>query len=88
MSRAEAAAMKAYPVKEEWIGNQYGYMGDVNGVSRIKYIEGYEQAERDITIKVKYWLAEIHRVCDITDEHGYHIELRDLMASLEKTLEE
>ena len=33
--------------------------------------------------KAKLWLAEIHRVCDITDEHGYRIELRGLQARFE-----
>lgn len=33
--------------------------------------------------KVKLWLAEIHRVCDITDENGYRIELRELRARFE-----
>ena len=50
-------------------------------------IKGYEQAEEDTIRTVKTWLSEIHRVCDITDENGYRIELRNLIASLEKTLE-
>ena len=33
--------------------------------------------------KAKLWLTEIHRVCDITDEHGYRIDLRELQARFE-----
>lgn len=34
--------------------------------------------------KAKGWIAEIHRVCDITDEHGYKIDLRELQARFEQ----
>jgi len=36
----------------------------------------------------KTFLSEIHRVCDITDENGYRIELRDLQARFEKYINE
>lgn len=49
---------------------------------------GYEQAEKDLILRTKRWIAEIHRICDITDEHGYSIELRDLVASFEKTIKD
>ena len=43
-----------------------------------------EYVRKDVFIKkAKLWLAEIHRVCDITDEHGYSIELRGLQARFE-----
>lgn len=43
-----------------------------------------EYVRKDAFIKkAKLWLAEIHRVCDITDEHGYRIELRELQAIFE-----
>ena len=48
MSRAEESASKAYPIKKEWVGNQYGYWWDVNEDSRVKYQEGYEQALKDL----------------------------------------
>lgn len=54
--RAEQAALKAYPVKEAWEGNQYGSWGDVNTDCRAKYQEGYEQAEKDMIEKVTEWL--------------------------------
>ena len=57
-------------------------------LERDGFIKGYEQAEKDTLRKVEKWLAEIHRVCDITDENGYRIELRDLTALLEKAMEE
>ena len=43
-----------------------------------------DYAEKEFLIKAKRFLSEIHRVCDITDEHGYRIELRELQARLEK----
>ena len=86
--RAEEAALKAYPVYGKWVGNQYGYWdNDINSTLRKAYLQGYEQAEKDTLRKVEKWLAEIHRVCDITDENGYRIELRDLTALLEKAME-
>lgn len=49
-----------------------------------KMIAKYLKYKQDKFIeKAKLWLAEIHRVCDITDEHGYRIELRELRARLE-----
>lgn len=47
MSKAEERALEAYPVKEEWVGNQYGSYGDVNERFRGIYQEGYHQAEKD-----------------------------------------
>lgn len=48
MSKAEERALEAYPVKEEWVGNQYGGPEDVNKILREKYTEGYHQAEKDL----------------------------------------
>ena len=50
--------------------------------------EGYEATEKNLILKAKRWITKIHRVCDITDEYGYSIELRDLIASFEKSMEE
>lgn len=85
--RAEEAALKAYP-KE--IRDKNGIVIDIGHPQWIRdyYIEGYEQAQKDKLHKAEKWLAEMHRVCDITDENGYRIELRDLTASLEKAMEE
>jgi hypothetical protein len=45
---AEQKALEAYPIKEEWVGNQYGGLEDINSLSREKYQEGYDQAMQDI----------------------------------------
>lgn len=81
--RAETAAMNAYPDYPSMDG---GYV--TQRKQRHCFIRGYEQAEKDTIRTVKTWLSEIHRVCDITDENGYRVELRNLVASLEKTMEE
>lgn len=58
-NRAVEAAMKVYPVKVEWVGNQYGGPEDINKLSREKYQQGYEQAEKDLGwISVKDRLPE------------------------------
>lgn len=56
MSRAEERALEAYPIKNEWVGNQYGSYGDINEDSREKFIQGYEQAEKDFMEKAEKWL--------------------------------
>ena len=47
-----------------------------------------DYAEKEFLIKAKRFLSEIHRVCDITDENGYRIELRDLQARFENFYKE
>ncbi len=47
-----------------------------------------DYAEKEFIIKAKSFLSEIHRVCDITDENGYRIELRDLQARFENFYKE
>lgn len=42
-----------------------------------------DYAEKNFIAIAQRWLAEIHRVCDITDENGYRIELRELQARFE-----
>lgn len=42
-----------------------------------------DYVEKAFIIKAQKWLTEIHRVCDITDENGYRIELRELQARFE-----
>lgn len=47
--RAEEAALKAYPIKGKWVGNQYGeWDNDINGPNRNAFLQGYEQAEKDL----------------------------------------
>ena len=46
--------------------------------------DGVEYTRTDaFIIKAQKWLTEIHRVCDITDENGYRIELMELQARFE-----
>jgi hypothetical protein len=56
---SEKKALEAYPIKEEWVGNQYGGLEDINSLSREKYQEGYDQAMQDFMEKAERWL-EIH----------------------------
>ena len=75
MSRAEERALEAYPIKNEWIGNQYGVYGDVNEDSREKFIQGYEQAIKDMTAEARERVVKV-------DAGGYpyidcNIELYD-----------
>lgn len=53
---AEKKALEAYPIKEEWVGNQYGGLEDINSPSREKYQEGYDQAMKDFMEKACEWL--------------------------------
>lgn len=51
MSRAEEAALKAYPIKGEWVGNQYGeWDNDINRPKRNAFLQGYEQAETALAL--------------------------------------
>ena len=90
MEKSLEAGLKRFP--EKIVGTEKTLFGDqsvdANLGKRILFMEGYRQAEKDITMKIKAWLSEIHRVYDITDENGYKIELRDLKTSFEKTLKE
>ena len=79
MSRAEEAALKAYP--KLLSGSIFGPLPvDLNKACREKYQEGYEQAEKDIALTVEdiktildlsFWnndpekiLEEYNRICD------------------------
>lgn len=92
--RAEKAAKEIYKDGIELFGrrdkngNFIIHPEIMVGILRNACQAGYEQAEKETIRTVKTWLSEIHRVCDITDENGYRVELRNLVASLEKTMEE
>lgn len=61
MSKAEDRALKKYPKKIEWIGNQWdGAPFDVNSESRVAYKQGYQQAEKDLIDKAIGWIEEIN----------------------------
>ncbi len=55
--------------------------------SQIEYIRT-DYANKRFIVDAKTFLSEIHRVCDITDENGYRIELRDLQARFENYINE
>lgn len=48
MTRAEQAALKAYPEKLEWDYRDMDY--DPNMKSRIIFLQGYERAEKDLAL--------------------------------------
>lgn len=61
MSRAEEAALKAYP--KLLSGSIFGPLPvDLNKACREKYQEGYEQAEKDIALTVE----DIKAILDIS----------------------
>lgn len=47
-----------------------------------------DYAEKVFLRKANAWLAEIHRVCDITDENGYRVGLEKLQANFKKYMED
>lgn len=57
------------------------------GQENIEYTRT-DYAEKEFLIKANRFLSEIHRVCDITDENGYRIELRDLQERFENFYKE
>lgn len=60
MTRAEEAALKAYPIQGKWVGNQYGeWDDDINQELRKAFLQGYEQAEKDIISIIESRLSEL-----------------------------
>ncbi len=56
MSRASEAALKAYPIQGEWVGNQYGeWDEDKNQELRKAFLQGYEQAEKVLNHLAQLW---------------------------------
>lgn len=49
----------------------------------VEYIRT-DHAEKVFLRIVNNFLSEIHRVCDITDESGYRVDLRNLKARFEE----
>ena len=57
MSRASEAALKAYPIQGEWVGNQYGeWDEDKNQELRKAFLQGYEQAEKVLNHLAQLWV--------------------------------
>ena len=67
-------------------GNHY-HIKPIDSIADKKYEVEYAHTDAFIK-KAKSWLAEIYRVCDITDEHGYRISLRELQARFEQYMNE
>ena len=58
MTKAEQAALKAYPISTSYLSESNGD-GDRNHPRRLAFIEGYNQAEKDLGwISVKDRLPE------------------------------
>jgi len=55
MSRAEERALEVYPYNRAYTDNDVEYDG--NFCNRLPYIEGYEQAEKDIIKRACTWLS-------------------------------
>lgn len=55
--KAEEAALKAYPYNRAYTDNDVEYDG--NFCNRLPYIEGYEQAEKDLSLTIDD-IEEIH----------------------------
>lgn len=75
--RAKEAALKAYPIKGEWVGNQYGeWDNDINRPKRNAFLQGYEQAEKDLAMS--YPLPEDTVLLKKGVEEGRRLEKDDL----------
>ena len=75
MSKAEDKALKAYPKKIEWVGNQWdGAPFDVNSESRVAYKQGYNQAEKDMELTWEDMML-IHKcIKDAMNHHLYKMQ--------------
>lgn len=83
MTKAEEAAFKAYPVYGKWIGNQYGYWdNDINSTLRKVYLQGYEQAQKDIIALIQSRIDEI--LGDAQPKPARRAELHELIKKIEK----
>ena len=69
--RAEELSLKAYPISTSYLSESNGD-GDRNHPRRLAFIEGYEQAEKDLGwISVKDRLPEVgHFVLTCVDDSG------------------
>jgi len=74
MGKAEDIALKKYPKKIEWVGNQWdGAPFDVNSEKRFYYQQGYHQAEKDMELG----LEDIKLIIDIVDSENLKPHLFD-----------
>ena len=72
MTRAEEAAMKAYPVKMEMQYDQETYLPlweeDMNVVERVCFRRGYEQAEKDLALTWEDIAKIDQHIIDVNNE--------------------
>ena len=71
--------------------NRMLMMGQVSDTDWLVYellIEAMKWKEKQMIAKTKTFIKEIARVCDITDENGYRVDERYLLAEFENQLKE
>ena len=73
LTRAEAAAMKAYPEEKHPVcgplpGGDIHEFDDNAGLRKV-YIEGYEQAEKDLALSWKDMLIILNIIMRVYDKH-------------------
>lgn len=51
-----------------------------------KVTQAMDWKEKQMAARAKTFIKEITRVCDITDENGYRVDERYLLAELEKSM--
>ena len=78
MSKAEERALEAYPIKtmivhkKIAVGAYEPYKIDENSTNRQIYVNGYEQAEKDILAIVKEYLEKGLRCMEQSDKFQIH----------------
>lgn len=87
MTRAEEAAIKAYPIETR---DNDGIVNDIGHPQWIRdyFIEGYEQAEKDIIRKIRGEIVRLIKVNIKYENEGYRFGLLDLNAFLDILKEE
>lgn len=79
--RSEEAAIKAYPQKEAWNKKATGHY-DPNFPRRKAYLQGYEQAEKDIISIIESRIDEI--LGDAQPNPILRAELRELIEKIKE----
>ena len=82
--RAEEAALKAYPEKIIDHVEEPGFVvkRDLNRFDRNVYIQGYEQAEKDIITLIESRISEI--IGDAQPKPALRVELQDLIKRIKE----
>ena len=86
--RAEDAALRAYPEKMGMFHEaDIHYEADLNKAARIKYIEGYNQAEKDTIEKAVMWLEKHADEYNGSESSFDHME-EEMITDFQKAMEE